>query len=1209
MVQPELKQEDLLRRITNRIRQSLELQEILTATVSEIRTVLGTDRVMVYRFHKSGSGEVIAESIGDNHLPSLKGLNFPADDIPETARQLYLQVRMRSLVDVSSGLIGFSPLSSSSTGEETTTLEEISYRPLDPCHAQYLTAMGVKSSVVLPILHYDVRSQHPQEKLWGLLVSHNTTPRSVSKEELEILQWVVDQVSIAIAQSALLSQARQWHSTEATINWVSTLLHSRPSIELQTALQETVSALQGCGGRLYIAPYKTNDAPELFICGAQPTPIDGNKESFIEEHPVWKSWASFEYKEKLNPNSAGREPLIITDLYKTSVFSVLTPAFNSTPIRGMVVLPLYYRCLLLGYLSIFRSEIDTETLWAGRFDSNEQQQLPRKSFEAWRELKRGQAQEWTLKDIELALALGHHFAMAIEQYKLYDLVQSLNTNLELQVEERTAELQQSLEQWHALERVTNKIRSTLDLNAILQTIVREVRNLLNTDRVVVYQFAGGNRSQVIVESIKGSWESILGVRATKGNFPQGQSRLYKRGEVRVIKDVSKANLTPEHREFLQSLQIQADLIVPIGVGNDLWGLLIAQECAAPREWLSSEIELLQQLANQAAVAIQQAELYEQSRITAATATAHAQKLSIVAKQQKAMFGVITKIRESLDVATIFKATTTEVRRLLDADRVVVFRFAPEFGYDYGEFVSEDVQPGLPQAKREIQNYCFGEQYRPGWVQAIADIYDAGLKDCYIKFLEHLQVRAILVVPLPTGDALWGLLCIHQCTAVRHWDPSEIEFASKIAAHLGVALQQAELLSQKQQQTEQLAIALQNLKQTQTQLIQTEKMSSLGQLVAGVAHEINNPVNFISGNLSYTSQYAKDLLNLLHLYQTHYPNPVPEIVKQAKEIEFDFLEEDLPKILASMKIGTDRLHKLVLSLKNFSRLDQSEMQPVDIHEGLESTLLILQHRLKSKSNHPGIGVVKHYGDLPLVECYASQLNQVFMNVLSNAIDALEEYDSTRTLEEIKTCKSQITIRTSVKEISTPECSLGISVSAVDNSPVALEELEVVMQGMSSLANHSAVQELAGHDQDSSSRTAASSAQAYTLPYRSGNSNTSAEGDGSLRATLEASAEISLATPEEPTSLSGTMPSDSPPVSHVVIQITDNGPGMTQDLKSHIFDAFFTTKPIGKGTGLGLSISYQIVVEKHGGIFKCFSQPGQGTEFWIEIPTWQPQSVQD
>ncbi len=179
-------------------------------------------------------------------------------------------------------------------------------------------------------------------------------------------------------------------------------------------------------------------------------------------------------------------------------------------------------------------------------------------------------------------------------------------------------------------------------------------------------------------------------------------------------------------------------------------------------------------------------------------------------------------------------------------------------------------------------------------------------------------------------------------------------------------------------------------QLASQLVQSEKLSSLGQLVAGVAHEINNPVSFIDGNLSYADTYIQNLLRLLHLYQQHYPHPAREIQDEAKAIELDFLVEDLPKLLTSMRVGADRITNIVLSLRNFSRLDEADMKAVDIHEGIDSTLMILEHRLKARPNYPSIQIIKEYAHLPPVECYAGQLNQVFMNILSNAIDAIEEY---------------------------------------------------------------------------------------------------------------------------------------------------------------------------------------------------------------------------
>lgn len=202
------------------------------------------------------------------------------------------------------------------------------------------------------------------------------------------------------------------------------------------------------------------------------------------------------------------------------------------------------------------------------------------------------------------------------------------------------------------------------------------------------------------------------------------------------------------------------------------------------------------------------------------------------------------------------------------------------------------------------------------------------------------------------------------------------------------MQVAERTAALTQANAELEATLQKLQQAQVQLIQTEKMSSLGQLVAGIAHEINNPVNFIYGNLPYASQYIQALLRLVQLYQTCYPTPAPEVQSTLKTLDLDFLREDLTKLLTSIQIGTDRIKQIVLSLHNFSRMDEAEMKQVDIHQGIDSTLMILQHRMKPRSGQPKIHICKQYSSIRPVECYSGQLNQVFMNILTNAIDALD-----------------------------------------------------------------------------------------------------------------------------------------------------------------------------------------------------------------------------
>jgi PAS domain S-box-containing protein len=231
-----------------------------------------------------------------------------------------------------------------------------------------------------------------------------------------------------------------------------------------------------------------------------------------------------------------------------------------------------------------------------------------------------------------------------------------------------------------------------------------------------------------------------------------------------------------------------------------------------------------------------------------------------------------------------------------------------------------------------------------------------------------------------------------------------------------------------QQAQDLEETLQELQRTQTQMIHSEKMSSLGQLVAGVAHEINNPVNFISGNITPLNDYIQDLLNLIELYQQYNLDDHPEIQEFIDDIDLEYIKEDLPKIVNSMSIGTQRIRKIVLSLRNFSRMDEAEFKQVDIHEGINSTLMILKHRLQD------ITVITNYGELPLLECYVGEMNQVFMNILVNAIDAIEQRKEQDQILENPENTGKINIQTQVLD------EQWIEIKIIDNGIGMSEETQ-------------------------------------------------------------------------------------------------------------------------------------------------------------------------
>jgi light-regulated signal transduction histidine kinase (bacteriophytochrome) len=432
--------ETLLYRMTSRIRQSLELQEILSATVAEMRSFLDTDRVKVYRFQPDGTGQVIAESVVPQRLPSLLGLYFPAGDIPPHAREMFIRARTRSIIDIPTQRLTLNRLDCPQTTGDLTVedvynqaIEDILQRPVDPCHVEYLTKIGVQSSLVVPILH--------QQNLWGLLVSHHAQPKAFSPKQLQLVQIVADQVAIAISQSHLLSRARERARQETIINQISTLLHSPLQIQqiLQIALEKIVRVVKGSGGRLFINSTSTRSEVELYTYGEQPVLSNGNP-VLLENYSFWQQmithacpasqppnaadyWKNIVFGEEEEAvrfrNNAVSQVQSLNDIYQEPQLVDVFPIFRPTKIRSLLAIPLMYGEQCLGILSIFRNEIDTDILWAGRFDPDERQERVRNSFEVWRELKLGQAMEWTDEEIEIASSVGTHLSMVVLQNRLY----------------------------------------------------------------------------------------------------------------------------------------------------------------------------------------------------------------------------------------------------------------------------------------------------------------------------------------------------------------------------------------------------------------------------------------------------------------------------------------------------------------------------------------------------------------------------------------------------------------------------------------------------------------------------------------------------------------------------------------------------------------------------------------------------------------------
>ncbi|NJP11759.1 MAG: GAF domain-containing protein [Leptolyngbyaceae cyanobacterium RU_5_1] len=604
-----------------------------------------------------------------------------------------------------------------------------------------------------------------------------------------------------------------------------------------------------------------------------------------------------------------------------------------------------------------------------------------------------------------------------------------------------------------LRRIIDRVRNSLELKVVLQTAVDEIADILQLDCCSFFwYFHDTDRIQVICErnGLQGSSStsphhsvSNLGYfkMETLGELAAAIARAElivqngERSDSAVAPWLSRWLVLPHRKSAWTTPTIwgfTATAMVPLNTQDGSTGF-IACFSKQPRRWLVSEIELLQSIAQHLEVAISQAQLYEQTQKQA--------------QRERLVNQITAQTRRSFKLEEILQGAIAQLLKALQSDRCLVHLVE-----DPGE--SEQVQSssGVSEnstarqsTSREKHLY---EVCRPPFSPSVEDFDITGPITHWViqnrirvvisnvsadqrigphnREYQQAQIKSSLVVPVQTNKQLYAILYLNQCSQIRYWSKNDQTLAQAVADQLAISIQQAHLYAQTQQQAadsaaqaRNLAETLHELRLTQTQLIQSEKMSSLGRMVAGVAHEINNPINFIFGNLPYVESHVEDLTRIVNAYQDCYPQPDAELQELAETVELEFILADLPRILDSMKAGADRIRQIVLSLRNFARLDEAQHKIVDIHEGIESSLLVLQSYIGNE-----IQIVRKYGKLPSVECYPQQLNQALMNILINAVEALNHWQGQE--------KATIAICTDVALDSSAERAIA-RIVITDNGP--------------------------------------------------------------------------------------------------------------------------------------------------------------------------------
>ncbi|MDJ0846570.1 MAG: GAF domain-containing protein [Crocosphaera sp.] len=1135
-VETAIERQTTIANIIDKIRRSLKINTILTTATRETRKLLKCDRVAVYRFNADYSGEFIAEFVS----PGWRSLvQKQAQDVDNDNNIQDCTINLLKNLELSDTYLQETRAAIFKAQDLFRVCDDIYQADFSQCYRQLLERYQARAYIIVAI--------YKNNSLWGLFAAYqNNGPRNWDATEINFMVQVGVNLGIALQQGDLLAKTQQHEQQLQTAletalkQQADTLIKInqkerslalvidkiRQTLDLNTIFQTAATEAKKLLGVEHIAIYQFDpNYGGAFIFESEPG-------DFVSLAGV--TWNDDYLQETRGGRFKDHETCIINDTQQDHRFSDChLRILESFGVRALAIVPLFQGSQLWGLFAAF---------------------------------EHSRPRQWPEDEIHLLKRVAHHLSVALQQ--------SFHLR---QIEDYGREQAIIVQQERTLSEVIDKIRRTLDLETIFQTAVTEIRHLLKTERVAIFRFDPDSDfawAELISEDVASEYPSALQAKVEDHCFAKQKAPYYQQGDIFTINDLSQANVLDCHRQLLERFQVKANMVAPLLMGEQLWGLICIHQCSAPRQWKSLEKGFITKIATHLSVGIQQAALFKESQHryrvlerTLKQVQVQKEHLGEIASQEKALARVIERIRHSLKLESIFSSTTEEVREILNCDRVVLYRFWENWG---GEFLDESLGKGWKpllgnSAEPPVWEDTYlqdtqGGRYRNQEIFSVNDINTAGLTPCHRELLEQFQVRALLTVPVFVGKKLWGILGVYDNQKPRYWYKREIDLLKQIAKQLGVAVHQSELLRQTQEQSQKLQNTLADLNAIVDNL-------GDGLLVVDIYGSI--------------TRYNPSLLSMFN---------VPSSLLGKKV--FDIFPPELFPLLERKELDEQKVITVEIPLCN-NRVGQALAssiikEPGEAGDEYLGVVILIRDITKEREieqmKRNFLSMVSHELRTPLTSIlgFSSLIRDKLYNVI---FPKLGEEDS-QVNKAVERIQQNLEIVVSESERLTKLVNDFLDMTKIESGKITLNLFPVkpstvltwAIASTSPLFESSSVELIEDVSED--------------LPTILGDE------DRLIQVFVNLISNGFKFTETGAVTCHAEVDHDN-----VLISITDTGIGIAEDDYSKVFEPFqqvgniLTDKP--KGTGLGLSIAKQII-EQHGGTIWFTSELGKGTTFFISLP---------